>query len=116
MRGPVKGGLFVGAAVAVGLLAGLIVPSLVVAERDPSKQSRASVPPLPTMPSLVGRPLDEAEDELRRRGITYTTDAPNLVEMVVPKVLEVCETEPAPGAKIRSGAHLRAALAGTCDI
>lgn len=116
MRGPVKGGLFVGAAVAVGLLAGLILPSLVIAERETAKRPRAGTPSLPTMPSLIGRPLDEAEDELRRRGIPYTTDAPDLVEIVAPKVLEVCETEPGPGEKVRGGARLRASLAGTCGI
>jgi hypothetical protein len=68
------------------------------------------------MPSVIGRPLDEAEDELGRRGIPYVTDAPDIVEIVVPTVLEVCETEPGPGQKVSDTAHLRAALAGTCDI
>ena len=116
MHGPLKGGLFVGTAVAVGLIAGLILPSLVTAERETTKRPRAGTPSLPTMPSLIGLPLDEAEDELRRRGISYTTDAPDLVEIVVPTVLEVCETEPAPGEKVREGARVSASLAGTCSI
>ena len=116
MRGPVKGGLFVGAAVAVGLCAGLLLPSLVIAERETGGGSRAGTKPPPAMPSVIGRPLDDAEDELRRRGILYVTDAPALVEMVAPTVLEVCETAPGPGEKVRDTARLRAALAGTCDI
>ena len=115
MPSAVKGGLFVGAAVAAGMLAGLLVPSMVVAEREP--RANANRPPeqaLPTMPSLVGRPLDEAEDELRRRDISYSTDGPQLVEVLVPTVLEVCETEPVAGAQVRSEARLRTAVAGTC--
>jgi hypothetical protein len=116
MRGPVKGGLFVGAAVLVGLVAGLLVPSLVVAEREIAKRPKGGTPALPTMPSVVGRPLDEAEDELRRRSIPFTTDAPALIEDFVPTVLEVCETDPAPGQKVRTRVRVRAALAGTCEI
>jgi hypothetical protein len=116
MRGPVKGGLFVGAAVATGLLAGLLVPSLVVAERETVKRPRTHALPRPTMPSVIGLPLDEAKDELGRAGVPYVTDAPDIVEVVVPMLLEVCETEPEPGAKVRGTARLRAAPAGTCDI
>jgi hypothetical protein len=116
MPGAVKGGLFVGAAVAVGILAGLLVPSLVVAERDAAEGQSASTESAPVMPIVIGRPLDEAEDELRQRGIPYVTDAPDLVEIVVPTALEVCETKPHPGKRVQGTARLRAALAGTCDI
>jgi hypothetical protein len=113
----VKGGLFVAAAVVTGMVVGLVLPSLVVAERETGSsahpQRKAS---LPTMPSLIGRTLDEAEDELGRRQISYSTDAPHLVEVLVPTVLEVCETEPPAGAKVRGNARVRAAVAGTCSI
>jgi hypothetical protein len=115
MPDAVKGGLFVGAAVAAGILAGLLVPRLVVAE-DAKSPQRAQAPPLPTMPSVVGRPLDEADLALRRRGIDYVTDAPQFVERVVPMVLEVCESEPAEGAAVRGDARLHAAIVGTCGI
>jgi hypothetical protein len=68
------------------------------------------------MPGVVGRRLDEAQAELDRRGIRYSTDAPDIVEVVAPGILEVCESEPAPGASVRGRARLRAAIAGTCGI
>jgi hypothetical protein len=114
MSDAVKGGLFVGAAVTTGILVGLLVPSLVGAERDTAKRARTH-PALPAMPSVIGQPLDEAQRKLRRRGIDYVTDAPDIVEIVVPDILEVCESDPAPGAPVRGGARLRAKIAGTCD-
>ena len=87
-----------GAAVATGILVGLLVPSLVGAERG-TKGPRAHAAPLPQMPSVVGRPLDEAQSELRGRGITYVTDAPDIVEVVVPSILEVCEKRARSGEK-----------------
>lgn len=105
-----------GAAVATGILVGLFVPSLLGAGRETAKGPRAHESPLPTMPSIVGQPLDEARGELRRRRITYVTDAPDIVEVVVPDILEVCESEPGPGRSIRGSARLYVALAGTCNI
>ena len=116
MPDAVKGGLFVGAAVVAGILVGLIVPSLVGSEREAKKAPRAHKPVLPTMPSVTGQPLDEAEGELRRRRIAYVTDAPDIVEAVVPGILEVCDSEPSPGSSIRGSARLHVAVAGTCDI
>jgi hypothetical protein len=108
----VKGGLFVGAAMVVGLVAGL----LIVAGRGTADGSRPDGPRLPTMPAVVGQPLDEAERTLRRRGIRYMTDAPRIVETTVPGILEVCESEPAPQRGIRGRAQLHVSLAGTCGI
>jgi PASTA domain len=118
MPDAVKGGLFVGAAVAAGILVGLFVPSLVVADRESSKERgpRAHKPVLPTMPSVAGQPLEDAEGELRRRGIAYETDAPEIVEVVVPGILEVCDSEPGAGSSIRGSARLHVAVAGTCGI
>jgi hypothetical protein len=116
MPDAVKGGLFVGAAVATGLLLGLFVPSLVGAERETVKGPRAHKSLLPTMPGVIGQPLDEAQGELRRRGIPYVTDVPDLVEVVVPDILEVCESEPRPGRSVRRSARLHVGLAGTCNI
>jgi PASTA domain-containing protein len=116
MPDAVKGGLFVGAAVVTGILVGLLAPSLVGAERDTAKGPRAHKPLLPTMPTVVGEPLDEAQAELRRRGITYETDAPHIVETVVPDILEVCESDPVPGRSVRGSARLHVALARTCGI
>jgi hypothetical protein len=115
MSGPVKGGLFVGAAVAIGLLFAFLVPSLVVG-RETARESQADAPPLPTMPTVVGLPLDEAEEELGRRRIAYVTDGADIFGIVVPSVWEVCETDPGGGEKVRDTAHLRAALPGTCSI
>ena len=115
MSDPVKGGLFVGAAVAVGLLFAFVVPPL-VAGRETAKEHKADRPALPSMPDVVGRPLDEAEQELGRRRIAYVTDGGDILGIVVPSVWEVCETEPGGGEKVRGTAHLRAALPGTCSI
>ena len=93
MSGSLKGGLFVGAAVAVGLLVAFLVPPLVVGSetaKGPRTKSR-----LPAMPHVVGRPLDEAEDELGRRGIAYVTDGEEVFGIVIPSIWEVCETSPA---------------------
>jgi hypothetical protein len=59
---------------------------------------------------------DSSEGELSRRGIAYETDAPDIVEAVVPGILAVCESEPGPGSSMRGGARLLVAVSGTCDI
>jgi hypothetical protein len=110
-----KGGLFVGAAVAVGLLVAFLVPAMVMG-RGAAKGQRAQTPPPPVMPNVVGRPLDEAERELRRREITYVTDEGDVLGVVVPSVWEICETVPRAGAPVRQSARVRAALPGTCDF
>jgi PASTA domain len=112
----VKGGLFVGAAVTMGMLAGLLLPNFIGDERETAKRPRAQKSLPPTMPSVIGQPLDEAEGELRRRGISYVADAPDIFEATVPDFLEVCGSEPNPGRPVRGSAHLRTALAGTCHI
>jgi hypothetical protein len=115
MSASLKGGLFVGAAVAVGLLAAFLVPPVVVG-RETGKASKANARPLPVMPHLTGLPLEEAEAELGRRRIAHVTDGGDIFGVVVPSVWEVCETVPRGGQKVRSSARLRAALPGTCAI
>jgi hypothetical protein len=115
MSASLKGGLFVGAAVAVGLLAAFLVPPIVVGHGT-GKGSNADARPLPVMPHLAGRPLDEAEQELGRRGIPYVTDGEDIFGLVVPSVWEVCETEPDGGQTVRRSARVRAALPGACGI
>jgi len=114
MSDAVKGGLFVMAAVATGFLVGLLAPQLVGAERETAKRPRAHVAALKTMPDVVSERLDEAQSELDRRGIRYETDAPQFVEMVLPDVLEVCDSEPPAGSGVRGSARLHAELIGTC--
>ena len=111
----VKGGLFVGAAVLTGLLVGLFVPSLVGPERDTAKRPRPHAS-LPTMPSVIDQPLDEAQSELHSRGIHYVTDVPHIVEVAAPGILDVCDSEPAPGKSVRGSARLHVSIAGTCHI
>jgi hypothetical protein len=36
--------------------------------------------------------------------------------VVVPDILEVCESEPLPGRSVRGSARLHVGLAGTCNI
>jgi hypothetical protein len=115
MSGSLKGGLFVGGAVAVGLLAGFLLPALVMG-RETAKGPRTETRPLPAMPDVIGLPLDEAEAELSRREIAHVTDSGDIFGVVMPSVWEVCETEPGAGQKVRGTARLRAALPGTCAI
>lgn len=115
MSGSLKGGLFVGAAVSVGLLAAFLVPPLVVG-RETAKGPKTGAPRPPAMPNIIGRPLDEAEQELGRRGIAYVTDGGDVFGIVVPSIWEVCETEPGAGERVRGTVHLRAALPSTCGI
>ena len=114
MSGPLKGGIFVGAAVAVGMLAGFLLPSLVVGSEG--RNDRAGKPPQPAMPNLVGRSLDEAEDVLGRRGIAYVTDGEEIFGVSVPSIMEVCETTPGAGEQVRGPVRVRAALSNTCAI
>ena len=112
-----KGGLFVAAAVATGLLAGLLLPSWIDTARETARtRPAAQVPSYPTMPSVVGQSLDQAGGELERREITYVTDAPGIVEDTLPELLEVCESEPGAGSDVRGSARLHTAIAGTCGI
>jgi PASTA domain len=111
-----KGGLFVASAVVTGIIVGLLLPTLVGAEPDAANKPRAHASLGPTMPSVVGRPLDEAESRLRGRGIAYETNTPDIVDALVPDVLEVCESSPPPGRSVRGTARLQAAVRGTCGL
>jgi PASTA domain len=68
------------------------------------------------MPRVIDRPLDEAQSELRSRGISFVTDAPDIVEVTMPNILDVCESEPDPGKSVSGSARLHVAVAGTCNI
>jgi hypothetical protein len=114
MSASLKGGLFVGAAVAVGLLAAFLVPPLVVG-REAAKGPRTKAT-LPVMPDVVGQPLDEAEQELGRRRIAYVTDGGEVFGIVIPSIWQVCETVPGGGAKVHGTAHVRAAPPSICGI
>ena len=115
MSGPVKGGLFVGAAVAVGLLAAFLLPPLVVGDQG-AATAKARKPPPPAMPDVIGARLNDAEDTLARRGIAYTTDGGDIFGIAVPSIMEVCETVPRAGEPVRSTVRMRAALPRTCAI
>jgi hypothetical protein len=115
-----KGCFFVGAAVAVGILAGLIVPSLVVDEAGKpetiaSKEPvpRPAPPARPTMPFVVGQSVEDAERLLDRRGIDHETTGADIFGYV-PPVFEVCESDPPAGEEVRGTASLRVDLPGLC--
>ena len=110
-----KGCLFVGAAVVVGMLAGLAVPLFVDpgTDRAATIASRKPVAPRPVMPDLVGQKLDVAQETLDRRGMDHETVG-GVLGVVVPSVFEVCETEPAPGQQVHGTAYLHVELPGLC--
>jgi hypothetical protein len=122
VREYVKGGLFVGAAVAVGAIAGLVLVSIAPADqRGRSKtlaDRSAGVPRAPSagprMPQLVGRRLDQAEDELDRRGIVYEQDGAGTVGRFVPVIWEVCDTAPGAGETVAGTVKLYVELPGQC--
>ena len=58
-------------------------------------ESKADAPPLPVMPNLIGRPLDEAEQELGRREIAYVADGGDIFGIVVPSIWEIVGSLPA---------------------
>jgi hypothetical protein len=110
-----KGGLFVGSAVVVGILAGLLIPQMVVADRDSKDRGeRRPKPALPTMPAVIGDSVSDAEAALERRRIAHETDADGILGVVIPEIWEVCDSDPLPGAKVSGTVHLTAALPGTC--
>src|SRR6185312_10992317 len=106
---------FVGVAVALGVFAGILLPRLVAAERDSGKRSK-TVAASKTMPSIVGLSLEEAEQDLGRRGIAYVTNGGDILGVVVPSIWEVCASEPGAGATVRGTVHLHAAFPGACGI
>ena len=115
MSGPMKGGLFVGAAVAVGLLAGFLLPSVVMSGEGAATDGTDKAP-RPAMPDVIGQPLNQAEDTLGRRGIAYVTDGGDIFGIAVPSIMEVCETVPGAGMPVRGTVRVRAALSSTCAI
>jgi hypothetical protein len=123
--------LFIGAAVLVGVVAGVIVPVLaisgdsrdragrraVVAGGDRNSSgaaNRDSAPSSPDMPDVVGESLDVADQQLDERGIPYDTEGGGLFGVIDDSNWEVCDTYPDAGEPVRDSALLAVDRPGEC--
>jgi serine/threonine protein kinase len=89
------------------IAAGLTVTALVVV---PRMNDSSSPPPRPTgitVPSLVGQPLDFAEQRLSDLGLDSTEVGGGIFGVLVPSDWEVCQTDPVADATVRRGSTVQ---------
>jgi serine/threonine protein kinase len=100
--------LLVAAAVAVAAL--IAVPKLTDSDNPAPKPSGI------TVPSLVGQPLDVAEQRLDDLGLDSTAEGGGIFGVLIPSDWEVCATSPAADSTVRRGATVQLAIdrPGTC--
>lgn len=126
-----RAGLFLGAAVLAGVVAGVIVPVLavsgdsrdragrraVLADRDRNSSgaaNRDSTTSSPAMPDVIGEPLDVADQQLDERGIPHDTEGGGLFGVIDDSNWEVCDTYPGAGEPVRDIALLAIDRPGEC--
>jgi serine/threonine protein kinase len=64
-----------------------------------------------TVPSLAGQPLDAAEQQLDRLGLSYTEEGDTgLFGVLIPSDWNVCDTDPAAGTAVQPGSTVRLAV------
>jgi serine/threonine protein kinase len=102
--------LILAAVAAVAVTAFVAVPKLDDADAPPSERSEV------TVPTLIGEPLDEAEDELDAMGLRSRRVGGGLFGVVLPSEWEVCNTTPAPDETAPRGStvELRIERPGSC--
>jgi serine/threonine protein kinase len=84
-------------AAGIGVAALIEVPKL----RDSGGSGSSSKPGGVTVPSLVGQPLDVAEERLDRLGLRSDEVGGGLFGVIFASDWEVCETSPAAGTNVR---------------
>ena len=89
------------------VVAGLTVAGLVFVPRLTDTESPAPKPNRVAVPSLVGQPLDVAEQRLDDLGLQSTQEGGGLFGVLVPSDWEVCATSPAADSSVRPGSTVR---------
>jgi serine/threonine protein kinase len=86
--------------IAAGLTFGALVavPKLTDSDNPPPKPSGV------TVPSLVGQPLDVAEQRLDELGLRSTEEGGGIFGVLIPSDWEVCATSPSAESTVRPGA------------
>jgi serine/threonine protein kinase len=91
--------LFIAAGLGVAAVIG--VPELTDSSDAPSRPSGI------TVPSLVGQPLDVAEQRLENLGLSSTVEGGGLFGIVIPAEWDVCATSPPADSTVRPGSTVR---------
>ena len=96
--------------------AALAFTALVVVPRVNDSSDPAPGPSGITVPSLVGQPLDAAEQRLRDLGLRSTEDGGGIFGVLIPTDWEVCATSPTADTTVRRGSTVRLLIdrPGTC--
>jgi serine/threonine protein kinase len=87
--------------------AGLTVGGLVFVPRLTDTESPTPKPNRVAVPSLVGQPLDVAEQRLDDLGLQSTQEGGGLFGVLIPSDWEVCATSPAADSAVRPGSTVR---------
>jgi len=87
--------------------AALTFTALYVVPRLNDSSSPPAQPSGITVPSLVGQPLDAAEQRLRALGLRSNEVGGGILGVLIPSDWEVCQTSPAADATVRHGATVR---------
>ena len=97
-------------AAALGVAALIAIPKLTDSSSSPPKESGV------TIPSLVGQPLDAAEQRLSDLGLRSTEEGGGLFGVLIPSDWNVCQTSPAADSSVSPGSTVRLLIGrpGTC--
>jgi len=66
------------------------------------------------VPNEVGERLDVAEDDLSSKGLTFQEIGGGVVGIVVKSNWTVCQTKPAAGSTVSSGASVKLVVDRSC--
>ncbi len=91
-------------AAAISFAALIAVPKLTNSDSPAPKPSGI------TVPSLVGQPLDVAEQRLDELGLDSTEEGGGIFGVLIPSDWEVCATSPAADSTVRRGSTIQLAI------
>jgi Protein kinase domain/PASTA domain len=95
---------------AFGIAAGLTVAALIVVPKLTDSGGSPQEPSGVAVPSLVGQPLDIAEQRLDDLGLRSTEEGGGLFGVLIPSDWEVCATSPPADSTVRPGATVQLAV------
>ena len=90
-------------ALAIVLVIAALGTAAVIAVPKLSDSGKTAVPTGIEVPSLVGQPLDVAEQRLDALGLRSSEEGGGLFGVLVPSDWNVCQTSPGPGTMVRRG-------------